>query len=350
MLEADSSTGLEVGGDHDRRCVSRSVSRAAVEHAILAPQVGSEEEAEGMRDIVKPTLVSDLHYTRKCMLLINGRLLPLVGGRFVTYKRDMGNDGGGSDDLRSTIVLNAILILAGIFTTNLPQLTNMPLMTKMRRSSTVQGPGTKDGQNEVSSAVERSVTSTDEVMMLGEEGLGLGKPLALTSPPGYGLPKRPPPMRASTLRPLPAPGSIVGEPSTRALLAPSQNSLIISYPSPPLPPPPPPPAQLPPQPLPLASSPGHGPPETPPPMRALPRAPLHPLPSLPPLPPIGMVVPVLMTCSRQPTLPSPQHQSRQQPLTSRSSRSTFKEPWDSRSAHSVLGTAVPPPQEWSSFN
>lgn len=209
-----------------------------------------------------------------------------MGGRFVTYKRVVGNEGGGSDDLRSTIVLNAILVLAGIFTTNLPQLINMPLMTKMRRCSIVQGLGTKDGQNEVSSVVERSVTDTDKVMMLGKEGLGPEKGVRLTSLPGYGLPKRPPPTRPSSLGRPPAPGSVVPEASTRGTrtsLAPSQSSLPILNPSPPLPPPPPPPAQ----------------------------------PQLPP-----------------------------QPLASRPSRSTLPERWDGRSTHSA-NSAAAAPSEWS---
>lgn len=41
------------------------------------------------------------------MLLIKGRLLPLMGGRYVTYKRVMGDEGGGggNEDLRSTILV-----------------------------------------------------------------------------------------------------------------------------------------------------------------------------------------------------------------------------------------------------
>ena len=68
--EADRATGLEVGGDHDSLDVSGSVSRGAVEHDVFAPQSGLEEEAEVMRIVIKPALVSNVHHTRKCMLLI----------------------------------------------------------------------------------------------------------------------------------------------------------------------------------------------------------------------------------------------------------------------------------------
>jgi hypothetical protein len=184
-----------------------------------------------MRNIVKPALVSDLHHTGKCMVLTKGRLLPLVGGRFSTYVRFMSNEDGGSDGLASTIALNASLLVAAIFATN------FPLMINMRRSSSVQELGTQRGQNEASSAVKRYVAATDEVMFLVEEGLGPAKSLPLTSPAEYGLPKAPAPVRASSRRPLPTPGSVVPEPPTRPLLARHQNSL----PPPSLPGPQPPP-------------------------------------------------------------------------------------------------------------
>jgi hypothetical protein len=218
-----------VGGDHNRRCVPGCVSRGAVERAVLAPPFGLEEEAEGMRNVVKLALVSDLHRTGKCMVLTKGRLLPLVGGRFSTYMRFMGNEDGGSDGLGSTIALNASLLVAAIFATN------FLLMINMRRSSSVQEPGTQRWQNEASSAVPGSVAATDEEIFLGEEGLGPAKSLPLTSPAGYGLPKAPAPVRTSSRGPLPTPGSVVPEPPTRPLLAQAQNSLPPPSPSRPRP-------------------------------------------------------------------------------------------------------------------
>lgn len=81
--EADSTAGLAVGGDHYSVGVSGSVSRGAVEHDVLAPQFGLEEEAEVMRDVVKPALVSNVHHTRKCMLLI--RQVVAAYGRAVCH-------------------------------------------------------------------------------------------------------------------------------------------------------------------------------------------------------------------------------------------------------------------------
>lgn len=49
-------------GDHDSLGVSGSVSRGAVEHDVFAPQFGLEEEAEVMRDVIKPALVSNLSH------------------------------------------------------------------------------------------------------------------------------------------------------------------------------------------------------------------------------------------------------------------------------------------------
>jgi hypothetical protein len=90
-----------------------------------------------------------------------------MGGRFSTYIRFVGRDDGDNSSLRSTIVLNAILVFATIFTTNLSVLTNM-----WRKPSVVQTLGTERGQNETPGVAGRPLPEAGEEVRSGHEELG----------------------------------------------------------------------------------------------------------------------------------------------------------------------------------
>lgn len=140
--------------------------------------------------VVKPVAVSGVDHTRRCLLLTKIRVAPLTGGRFSAYARLMGNDDGGGKNLRSTIVLNGILILATIFTTNLPVVTNM-----LRKPNELD---TECGQNEMPSVVRRTLPEPGKEVSSGHEDLGEREPpgLPLTLSHGFGPPKTPPPKMA----------------------------------------------------------------------------------------------------------------------------------------------------------
>jgi hypothetical protein len=128
--------------------------------------------------VVKPAAVSGVDHTRRCLLLTKIRVAPLMGGRFSAYARFVGNEDGDGNNLRSTIVLNGILILATIVTTNLPVVTTMLRKPKQRCGRTLPEPG--------------------EEVPSGHEELGEQKPpeLPLRSSHGFGPPKTPPPKMA----------------------------------------------------------------------------------------------------------------------------------------------------------
>lgn len=90
-----------------------------------------------------------------------------MGGRLFTYMRFAGNDDGGSNSLRSTIVLDAVLVLATILTTNLSVVTNM-----QRNPGVVQALGTGRGQNEMPSVTERPLPEAGEEDLSGQRGIG----------------------------------------------------------------------------------------------------------------------------------------------------------------------------------
>lgn len=138
--------------------------------------------------VVKPVAVSGVDHTRRCLLLTKVRVAPLMGGRFSAYAGFMGNDDRGK--LGSTIVLDGILILATIFTTNLPIVTNL-----LRKPKELD---TKCGQNEMPSAVKRTLPEPVEDVSSGHGDLGEREPpeSPLTSSHGFGPPKTPPPKMA----------------------------------------------------------------------------------------------------------------------------------------------------------
>jgi hypothetical protein len=114
-----------------------------------------------------------------------------MGGRFSTYMRFVGNNDGGNNSLRSTTVLDAVLVFATIFTTNLSVLTNM-----WPKPSVVQALGTERGQNETPSVAERPLPEAGKEVRSGHEALGeqTCPKLPLTSSSnGFGVPATPPP-------------------------------------------------------------------------------------------------------------------------------------------------------------
>lgn len=179
-----------MGGDHDSRRMSRGVPRGAVEHAGLASPTVLDQKAGTMCYVVKPAAVSGVDHTRRWLLLTKTRVAPLTGGRFSVYARFVGNDDGGSNNLRSTIVLNGILILATIFTTNLPVVTNM-----LRKPKELD---TECGQNEMPSVARRTSPEPGEEVPTGNEELGEPNPpeSPLTLSHGFGPPETPPPKMA----------------------------------------------------------------------------------------------------------------------------------------------------------
>lgn len=140
--------------------------------------------------VVKPADVSGVDRTRRCLLLTKIRVAPLMGGRFSAYARFVGNEDGDGNNLRSTIVLNGILILATIITTNLPVVTTM-----LRKPNELD---TECGQNEMPSVVRRTLPDPGEEVPSGHEELGEQKPpeLPLTLSHEFGPPKTPPPKKA----------------------------------------------------------------------------------------------------------------------------------------------------------
>jgi hypothetical protein len=143
--------------------------------------------------VVKPAAVSGVDHTRRCLLLTKIRVAPLMGGRFSAYARFVGNEDGDGNNLRSTIVLNGILILTTIVTTNLLVVTTMLREPKELFGRTLPEPG--------------------EEVPSGHEELGEQKPpeLPLRSSHGFGPPKTPPPKMALPRLP---PGSVVPMKST----------------------------------------------------------------------------------------------------------------------------------------
>lgn len=126
------------------------------------------------------------------LLLTSIRLTPLMGGRFSTYMQLSGNDDGSGNSLRSTIVLNAILVLLTVVTTNLAVVINM----RRKRSDAQQTLGTERGKTETPSVTEQTSPKVDEELCLGHEELGerarSNLPLTLSSD-GSGTPRTPPP-------------------------------------------------------------------------------------------------------------------------------------------------------------
>ena len=137
--------------------------------------------------VVKPAAVSGVDHLIRCLLLTKIRVAPLMGGRFSAYAGFMDNDDRGSNNLGSTIMLNGILILATIFTTNLPIVTNM-----LRKPNELD---TECGQNGMPSAVQRTLPERVDEVSSGHEDLGEREPpeLPLTSSHGFGAPKLSPP-------------------------------------------------------------------------------------------------------------------------------------------------------------
>jgi hypothetical protein len=129
--------------------------------------------------VVKPAAVSGVDHTRRFLLLTEIRVVPLIGGRFSAYARFVGNEDGDGNNLRSTIVLNGILILATIITTNLPVVTTM-----LRKPNELD---TECGQNEMPSVVRRTLPDPGEEVPSGHEEFGPPK----TPPPKKALPRLP---------------------------------------------------------------------------------------------------------------------------------------------------------------